>query len=359
VFAAIETSFDETGLAICDAAGGICQSLLASQVEAHAPYRGVVPELAARTHLSDLPQMWRQLDPQWRTNLAAIGVTAGPGLPGSLLAGLNFASGLALSAGCPLYPLNHLEGHIFSPFMPIALDEPSTKEPGPHSLPALPFPHLALIISGGHTELFLVNSLTDIQLLGQTLDDAVGELLDKVSALLGLGYPGGARLEQLARSADVLDAEARYDGPLTLPVPMRTSGDLNFSYSGLKTAVVRLVRSAEAAGQPLDASAQAELAAALFSVICDSLWLKLAEALNQHKVEILTVSGGVAINGFVRARLRAAGRQAGVDVRFPQPRHCLDNAEMMAWLLCLHVAAGIRANVADAWSQWLPGEHRR
>jgi len=358
VLAAIETSFDETGLAICDASGQIRQAVLSSQVETHAPYRGVVPELAARTHLSDLPQLWRQLDPGLLIQVRAIGVTAGPGLPGSLLAGLNFARGLALALGCPLYPLNHLEGHIFSPFMPQSgAATPSTGGVADSQLQTIPFPHLALIISGGHTELFLVRSLTGIELLGETQDDAVGELLDKVSALLGHGYPGGARLEALAEGSRTLNAQARYHGPWALPVPMRGSGDLNFSYSGLKTAVVRIVRAAEAAQTPLDSTQQAELFAALFSVICDSLWLKLEGALQQHAVKLITVSGGVAINGFVRARLGAEGARAGVEVRFPQPHNCLDNAEMMAWLLCLKLAAGVPAARVDACAKWRPG-HR-
>jgi N6-L-threonylcarbamoyladenine synthase len=136
---------------------------------------------------------------------------------------------------------------------------------------------------------------------------------------------------------------------------MRTSGDLNFSYSGLKTAVVRSVRQASASGQPLSSEQQAELVAALFSVICDSLWVKLASALAQHPVEVLTVSGGVAINGFLRARLTTEARRAGVAVHFPQPRHCLDNAEMMAWLLRLQLLAGIEPAVVDARVNWLPG----
>jgi N6-L-threonylcarbamoyladenine synthase len=341
VLAAIETSFDETGLALCDGQGRIRQALLTSQVETHAPYRGVVPELAARTHLSDLPQLWRKLEPGLRTPLRAIGVTAAPGLPGSLLAGVNFARGIAQAEGCPLHLLNHLAGHIFSPFMP----EPGN--PAPAGGPAaIPFPHLALIVSGGHTELFLVRSLMEVELLGETRDDAVGELLDKVSSLMGYGYPGGARLEALARASGALDGEARYGGPVALPVPMRGSGDLSFSYSGLKTAVVRLVRGAEEAGAPLAAAQQADLAAALFSVICDSLWLKLSEALAQYPVGTLTVSGGVAINGFLRQRLGAAGQRAGVEVLFPQPRHCLDNAEMMAWLLWLRLVAGVTALAA-------------
>jgi N6-L-threonylcarbamoyladenine synthase len=353
VLAAIETSFDETGLALCDAAGRIRQSLLTSQAATHAPYRGVVPELAARTHLSDLPQLWRQLDPGLRRQISAIGVTAAPGLPGSLLAGISFARGLALACGCPLYPLDHLHGHIFSPFMPVAPPAGAPQQDAAEIMAAIPFPHLALIISGGHTELFLVRSVGEIEILGATLDDAVGELLDKVSALLGLGYPGGAQLELLARGSGALDAEARYHGPWTLPVPMRGSGDLNFSYSGLKTAVVRAVRSAGQSSAPLDPPAQADLVAALFSVICDSLWLKLSTALELYGLRTFTVSGGVAINGFIRTRLALEAQRSGYRAHFPQPRHCLDNAEMMAWLLCLRLLALVPEH--DGFPLWGPG----
>jgi N6-L-threonylcarbamoyladenine synthase len=155
MYAAIETSFDETAIAICDQDGRTLSALLSSQVELHGPYGGVVPELAARTHLSNLPQLWRELPPELNAQITHFGVTAGPGLPGCLLAGVNFARGVANALHVPLYGLNHLAGHLFSPFMPDA-----------DSL--IPFPHIGLLVSGGHTELFLVRSLTDIELLGQT-----------------------------------------------------------------------------------------------------------------------------------------------------------------------------------------------
>jgi N6-L-threonylcarbamoyladenine synthase len=343
VLAAIETSFDDTGIAVIEDAGAIVISMLSSQIELHAPYRGVVPELAARAHVSNLAQMWEQLQTSLPGPLTGIGVTAGPGLPGSLLAGLSFARGAAAAHRIPLYGLNHLEGHIFSPFIPSG-----------DASPALVFPHLALIISGGHTELFLVRGLRAIALLGQTLDDAVGELLDKTSAMLGYGYPGGARLEQIALASGELDGEGRYTGGMHLPVPMRGSGDLNFSYSGLKTAVVKHVRQWEAAGGEFSDKVPT-LVACLFSVIADSLWFKLRSALAQHDVTLITVSGGVAINGIIRQRLVAEADRAGVEVRFPALRHCLDNAEMMAWLLHLQLAAGVAEPAIDCRSTWRPG----
>ncbi|MBN2081119.1 tRNA (adenosine(37)-N6)-threonylcarbamoyltransferase complex transferase subunit TsaD [bacterium] len=347
MYAAIETSFDETGIAICDPEGRMAASLLASQVERHKPYGGCVPELAARTHLSDLPQMWRQLPPELVQQVTHLGVTSGPGLPGCLLAGVNFARGVARALRVPLFGLNHLAGHVFSAFIP---------ENSDYRVVTIPYPHLALLVSGGHTELFLVKSLTAMELLGQTRDDAVGELLDKISALLGYGYPGGAVLELKAREYPDISDDARYRGEFKLPVPMRDSGDLNFSYSGLKTAVLREIRRGDLASDTvIDAGQHPSLLAALFSVVAESLWIKVAAALEQYPAELVTVSGGVAINGFIRARFAAEGRARGLEVRFPQPRHCLDNAEMIAWLLKLYVEANVAPVPFDAHSNWNPG----
>lgn len=346
---AVETSFDETGIAICDSLGLMQASLLSSQVELHAPYGGCVPELAARTHLCDLPQLWRGLDSELTSGLTHIGVTSGPGLPGCLLAGVNFCRGLAVAYDIPLYGLNHLQGHIFSPFMGIA-DRPGL------SVDEIPFPHVSLLISGGHTELFLVKGLEAIELLGQTQDDAVGELLDKVSSMLGLGYPGGATLEKLARRHPGMSELAHYEGEYELPVPMRSHKyGYKFSYSGLKTAVRNVIRAADAAGG-LDEAQKASLVAALFSVVVESLWIKLKLAVKDHKVKLLTISGGVAINGFIREAFASRAARLGVELRSPQPRHCLDNAEMMAWLLKLKLEAGIAAQSFDARSNWVPGE---
>ncbi|MCC7478873.1 tRNA (adenosine(37)-N6)-threonylcarbamoyltransferase complex transferase subunit TsaD [bacterium] len=345
MYLAIESSFDESGIAVCDAQGRSVFALLSSQIELHAPYGGCVPELAARLHLSQLPQLWRQIPAEMLKELRAIGVTAGPGLPGCLLAGVNFARGAAQALGLPVYGLNHLSGHLFSAFMPAAAEPGSATEPV--------YPHLALLVSGGHTELYLVRSLTDIELLGQTLDDAVGELLDKVSAMMGLGYPGGARLERLAREYPGIDAAGRYGGSLRLPVPMRDSGDLNFSYSGLKTAVVKRVRGQEgAAAAPEE---YPELAAALFSVVLDSLWIKVEQALKEHDCALLSVSGGVAINGFLRQRFAGLCDRRGIRLALPAPQHCLDNAEMLAFLLKLYVDAGLPPAGFDSQSNWNPG----
>lgn len=351
MYAAFETSFDEAGIAACDKRGQMLYSALSSQVKLHAPYGGCVPELAARTHVSDLPQLWRTMPQLIASQLQYLGVTSGPGLPGCLLAGINFARGVSRALKLPLYGLNHLSGHIFSPFIPPASSPSNTGDP----VPAIPYPHLALLISGGHTELYLVRRLDDIDLLGQTLDDAVGELLDKLSAMLGYGYPGGARLEQIALTCQAIEETAHYDGPYRLPVPMRDSGDLNFSYSGLKTAAARIINR-DADGVPgLPEAEHASLLAAVFSVVAHSLWIKVKAALALHNVSLLTVSGGVAINGFIRGKFRSEAQRRGIEVRFPAPRHCLDNAEMMAWLLKLTLDAGLEPQPFDADSNWNPG----
>lgn len=346
MFLAIETSFDESGIAICGPDGRGSTALLSSQVELHAPYGGCVPELAARVHLSQLPQLWQRLPPESLGQLRAIGVTAGPGLPGCLLAGVNFARGCAAALDVPLYGLNHLSGHLFSPFMPEALADATTAA-GPS------FPHIGLLVSGGHTELYLLRSLTDIELLGQTQDDAVGELLDKVSAMLGLGYPGGARLEALAREYPGMSSAGCFEGAIRLPVPMRESGDLNFSYSGLKTAVLKLVRGQGCPALPPERVP--ELLSALFDAVLTSLWIKVEAALARHSCTLLTVSGGVAINSFLRERFARLCSEHGITLRLPAPRHCLDNAEMLAFLLKLYVDAGLAPRPFDSSSNWNPG----
>jgi N6-L-threonylcarbamoyladenine synthase len=354
VYAAFESSFDEAGIAVCDPQGRMVFSSLSSQADLHAPYGGCVPELAARTHLSDLPQLWRTMPQVVANELQYLGVTSGPGLPGCLLAGVNFARGVARALKLPLYGLNHLSGHIFSPFIPPADCPVASIE----AFAAVPYPHLALLVSGGHTELYLVRGLAEIELLGQTQDDAVGELLDKLSAMLGYGYPGGAKLEQIAATYPGIDAKAHYDGAYQLPVPMRESGDLNFSYSGLKTAAARIIKR-DADGRPtLLEPEHASLLACVFAVVAQSLWIKVASALVRYPVELVTVSGGVAINNFIRGKFEHEARRAGIAVRFPSKRHCLDNAEMMAWLLKLMVDAGYEPEAFDAESNWNPGVPR-
>ena len=188
------------------------------------------------------------------------------------------------------------------------------------------------------------------------LGHEVRRLLDKVSALLGYGYPGGARLERLAREYPDITPTAHYCGDFKLPVPMRGSGDLNFSYSGLKTAVIRAVRLGDMAGtEQIPEDQHPSLLAALFAAVVESLWIKVSQAVEEHGVELVTVSGGVAINGFIRDRFQVEANRMGIGMKFPGPAQCLDNADMMAWLLNLTVAAGIPPAPFDADSNWNPG----
>jgi len=318
---AIETSFDDTGLALLADNGSVVASGLSSSVELHAEYGGVVPEIAAREHLTNLPAMlalMRDKHPDALAGVSAIGVTKGPGLPGCLLAGVAFARGLAYALDARLYGLNHLEGHLYSPFFGRPLEE-------------IPFPLLGLVVSGGNTVLYLVQRFGEGEVVGQTLDDAAGELFDKISQRLGHGYPGGAKLEELARE----HGSRPIRGGLGLPVPMRDSGDLNFSFSGLKTAAVRMIASRRRSADGFDA----EFSASLMRSVWESIWLKVKQAAGEFGISVISVSGGVAMNGLFRDYLSERGGERGLSFRFPEPRLAMDNAEMMAYLLWLKLGA--------------------
>ncbi len=318
---AIETSFDDTGLALLADDGSLVASKLSSSVELHAEYGGVVPEIAAREHLTNLPAMLALMRDKHADALAgvsAIGVTKGPGLPGCLLAGVAFARGLAYALDAQLYGLSHLEGHLYSPFFARSLEE-------------IPFPLLGLVVSGGNTVLYMVQRFGEREVVGETLDDAAGELFDKISQRLGYGYPGGAKLEELAR-----EHGSRFiRQELELPVPMRDSGDLNFSFSGLKTAAVRMIESRRREMEGFDA----EFAASLMRSVWESIWLKVERAVSEYGINVISVSGGVAVNGLFRDYLSERGNERGLDFRFPAPHLAMDNAEMMAYLLWLKLSA--------------------
>lgn len=314
---AVETSFDDTGLALLATDGEVVWSVLSSSVELHADYGGVVPEIAAREHLTNLPVLAAELRsaaPGGLGAVEAVGVTRGPGLPGCLLAGVAFARGLAAALEAGLYGLNHLEGHVYSPFF----GEP---------LERIPFPFLGLVVSGGNTILYLVRGLGEMEVLGETLDDAAGELFDKVAQRLGLGYPGGAVLERLAGEF----GGRRVSPELALPVPMLESGDLNFSFSGLKTAAVRMIPANEGGGVEF----RREFSASLLRSVWESIAAKVLAAAQATGVKLMSVSGGVSINGLFREHLQSRCGAAGLEVCFPESRLAMDNAEMMAYLLSL------------------------
>ena len=316
----IETSCDETGVAIYDtdrASAGLLGHCLHSQVELHAVYGGVVPELASRDHIRRLPLLLEQLFAETALTVAdldAVAYTAGPGLAGALLVGASVAEALGMARGIPVLPVHHLEGHLLSPLL--SADPPS-------------FPFVALLVSGGHTQLMRVRGVGDYALLGESVDDAAGEAFDKTAKLLGLGYPGGPQLAKLAESGD----PRRF----RLPRPMLHSGDLDFSFSGLKTAVLNVVSGAD--WQP---EYTADLAAAFQEAVADVLCAKALAALKKTGLKSLVVAGGVGANRRLREVLDAAVGKRGGRVYYPEPALCTDNGAMIAFAGALRLAAGER-----------------
>jgi tRNA N6-adenosine threonylcarbamoyltransferase len=312
----IETSCDETGVALYDTHEGLLADALHSQVELHALYGGVVPELASRDHV-------RRLLPLTRTVLERAGrkiedvdliaFTQGPGLGGALLVGASVATGMGIALGKPVVGIHHLEGHLLSPLL---------AQPQPQ------FPFLALLVSGGHTQLMRVDAVGQYALLGETLDDAAGEAFDKTATLLGLGYPGGPALAKLAGAGDA----RRF----TFPRPMIASGDLDFSFSGLKTSVLTRVRSLGT----LDDKTRADLAASFQEAIVAVLVAKCLFALEREGLTRLVVAGGVGANSLLREELATAALKCGAQVFFPPLRLCTDNGAMIAFAAALKFPGG-------------------
>ena len=308
----IETSCDETGVALYDARRGLLGHVLHSQARLHADYGGVVPELASRDHVRRLLPLTTRLLGETGCRIAeltAVAYTEGPGLAGALLVGAATAHGLGYALGIPAIGVHHLEAHLLSPLL---------------SRPAPDFPFVALLVSGGHTQLMRVEGVGDYELLGETLDDAAGEAFDKTAKLLGLGYPGGPALARLAASGTA--------GRFSLPRPMLASGDLDFSFSGLKTAVLTLVRA-----RPIEAAARADLAAEIETAIVEVLVAKALAALERSGLKRLVVAGGVGANLSLRARLAVAARTRGAQVFYPELEFCTDNGAMIAFAASLRM----------------------
>ncbi|MEP6943032.1 MAG: tRNA (adenosine(37)-N6)-threonylcarbamoyltransferase complex transferase subunit TsaD [Betaproteobacteria bacterium] len=304
----IETSCDETGVALYDSERGLLAHALHSQVAMHGEYGGVVPELASRDHIRRvLPLAERVLREAGGTlaDLDGIAYTQGPGLAGALLVGASVANALAFALDVPALGVHHLEGHLLSPL----LGEPR---------PAFPF--VALLVSGGHTQLFAVRGVGDYTLLGDTQDDAAGEAFDKTAKLLGLAYPGGPALAEMARRGRA--------GTVSLPRPMQGSGDLNFSFSGLKTAVMTVVR--REAGPDLGEQRVADIAREFEAAVVDVLVAKSLAALQATGMMRLVVAGGVGANRSLRERLGLASAAQGAQVYFPETQFCTDNGAMIA-----------------------------
>jgi N6-L-threonylcarbamoyladenine synthase len=317
---AVETSCDETATAILDNDGKILAERLLSQQE-HKAFGGVVPEIAARAHLHHLPHLIRQAlkDANLTPNdLSAIAATTGPGLIGGLIVGAGVAKGMAIAAGKPFIAINHLEAHALTPRLPGLL-------PG-----GAPFPYLLLLLSGGHCQCVAVQGVGRYRRLGTTIDDAVGEAFDKVAKMLGLGWPGGPALEQLAREGAPTQK---------LPRPMLGRPGCDFSFSGLKTAVAHLLVAYEGA---LPHAAAADIAASFQAAVTAVLADRASHALAMMPAaRLLVVAGGVAANAAIRQGLAAVAAAHGVALAAPPPRLCGDNATMVAWAAIERLRAGI------------------
>ncbi len=321
----IETSCDETGVALFSVESGLIAHALHSQVDLHAVYGGVVPEIASRDHIRMLlPLIQQVMDEAGIEKPDAIAYTAGPGLTGALMVGGGMANGLGLAWGCPVVAVHHMEGHLLAPMLE---DNPPK------------FPFLALLVSGGHTMLIAVRALGDYEILGTTLDDAVGEAFDKTAKLLGLGYPGGPLLAALAEEGD----EKAY----ALPRPMLNQPNFDFSFSGLKTAVMLEVRKAEAAGE-ID-SRRADIAASFQRAAVDTLVGKALKAAKSEGLDRIVVAGGVGANRLLRSEI--AARFSG-EVFYPRFEFCTDNGAMIAAAGALRLSEARPATEIRAQARW-------
>ena len=322
----VETSCDETGVALYHAEKGLLADVLYSQIELHAAYGGVVPELASRDHIRKLiPLAEEVLAKSGRKlrDLDGIAYTAGPGLLGALLVGATFARSLAWSLDIPAIAVHHMEAHLLAPLM-------DDRQP--------PLPFVALLVSGGHTQLVLVNGLGDYELLGESVDDAAGEAFDKAAKMLGLGFPGGPHI---ARSAEQGDP-ARF----RFPRPMTDRPGLDFSFSGLKTYTLNTI----AEHQPLSDQDRADIARAFEDAVVDTLTIKCRRAVEQTGVPHLVVAGGVSANIRLRAQL---AERLDAEVYYAAPRLCTDNGAMIAYAGCSRLMAGERSDLTiETRARW-------
>jgi N6-L-threonylcarbamoyladenine synthase len=318
----IETSCDETAVAVVEDTYTVRTNLIARQEHLHERFGGVVPEVAARAHVETLnPLLERALEQAGVgfRDLDGVAVTAGPGLVGALLVGIAAAKAVALATGAPLIGVNHLEGHIWANFLVHGPPRP---------------PYVALVVSGGHTMLVHLPELHRHELLGQTVDDAAGEAFDKVARLLGLGFPGGPALDALAAKGD--------PRAIRFPRAMEDSGDLDFSMSGLKTAVLRYLRAEQAAGRGIVVE---DVAASFQEAIVDVQVSKTIRAAKERSVDTVLLGGGVVANSRLRDRIADAGEAEGLRILFPPLDLCTDNAAMIACVGSARLARGERSSL--------------
>lgn len=332
---AFETSCDDSAIALLNAKGEVIFSRISSQTDLHRKYGGIVPEIASRKHLTTMPLLIRSVMQSGELDLQclkAIAVTYAPGLIGSLLVGVNYAKTMAWMLGIPVIPIDHLEGHLLAPF----LDNSGIR-----------FPYLALIASGGHTHLVHAKKLGDYKLLGKTMDDAAGEAYDKVAKMLGFQYPGGPVIEQLAACCP--------NPTIEFPVPLKGKKTLNFSFSGLKTAVRneaikqelfvegrRLISFDEYLMIPdEDRKARiADIAASFQRIMAIIVTRRMTEALKKTRLNQMAVTGGVAANTGIRKSLKQLGEKRGVEFFFPETGNCTDNAAMIGYAAVQYMNAG-------------------
>lgn len=329
----IETSCDETGVAIYDSESGLLSHALFSQVDLHADYGGVVPELASRDHVRKLLPLIRQVMKKAETSpsdLDGIAYTAGPGLVGALMVGACAARALAYGWDIPAVAVHHMEGHLLAPMLE---DNP----------PAFPF--VALLVSGGHTQLVEVRGLGDYELMGESLDDAAGEAFDKAAKMLDLDYPGGPRLAALAEKGD----PKRF----TFPRPMTDRPGLDFSFSGLKTFTLTTVRKHALEDGLPDEQTCADIAAAFQEAVVDTLVIKCRRAIKASGYKTLVIAGGVSANKLLRERLETSLRKDKASVYYPRHEFCTDNGAMIAYAGSLRLKAGEQTSLAvDVRPRW-------
>jgi N6-L-threonylcarbamoyladenine synthase len=334
---ALETSCDETAVAILR--GGpsgheLLASEVASQVAVHEKYGGIVPEIASRNHLIYAPRLLDRAAKTRLTEIDAFAATSGPGLASSLMIGASIAKGLAIGFGKRYLGINHLEGHLLSPFFGVEKDGDNDIKP-----------NVSLIVSGGHTMLLIVRGLTNYQLIGYTVDDAAGEAFDKVAKMLGLGYPGGPEIEKRARGGD----PKRFDFPRSMLASQ------NFSFSGLKTAVRYLLPKIMPGEEwrltqtpyNLDEQTLRDLCASFQQAIIDVLVTKTIAAAQKYRVDLVTMSGGVSCNQELRRQMRDASSRKGIEFKSAEPWLCTDNAAMIAFAALLRLRAGFESHVTE------------